>query len=149
YLKAQRDGLSSLESPSIQNFKNELKTLTTMLGNFDDEEGITTTKSSPQNGQNQSQSQSQSQNQQVQTQSQPSQQPQTQQTHSEQSQQSQQTQTSESSMNERHIHESLDQKSIHMVQEIKNSFNLSSDTEALRMLIKIGYIKAIGFYKSL
>jgi len=52
-------------------------------------------------------------------------------------------------MNERHIHESLDQKSIHMVQEIKNSFNLSSDTEALRMLIKIGYIKAIGFYKSL
>lgn len=34
YLKAQRNGDSSLETPSIQNFKKELKSLATMMGDF-------------------------------------------------------------------------------------------------------------------
>ena len=34
YLKAQRNGEASLEAPSIQNFKQELKSLATMMGDF-------------------------------------------------------------------------------------------------------------------
>ena len=34
YLKAQRNGDASLEAPSIQNFKQELKSLATMIGDF-------------------------------------------------------------------------------------------------------------------
>lgn len=34
YLKAQRDGEASLEAPSIQNFKQELKSLANMIGDF-------------------------------------------------------------------------------------------------------------------
>lgn len=103
YLKAQRDGLSSLENPSIQNFKNELKTLTTMLGNFDVKESATTVKSptqqSPQSQNQSSNQQNQAPTQQTQqTQNQhPQQQPQIEQTQS-------QTQTLDPSMIERQIH---------------------------------------------
>lgn len=34
YLKAQRNGEASLEAPSIQNFKQELKSLAHMMGDF-------------------------------------------------------------------------------------------------------------------
>lgn len=34
YLKAQRNGEASLEAPSIQNFKQELKSLANMIGEF-------------------------------------------------------------------------------------------------------------------
>ena len=34
YLKAQRNGEASLEAPSIQNFKQELKSLATMMSDF-------------------------------------------------------------------------------------------------------------------
>lgn len=34
YLKAQRNGDASLETPSIQNFKQELKSLATMIGDL-------------------------------------------------------------------------------------------------------------------
>ncbi len=34
YLKAQRNGDASLEAPSIQNFKQELKSLANMMGDF-------------------------------------------------------------------------------------------------------------------
>ncbi len=34
YLKAQRNGDASLETPSIQNFKQELKNIATMMGDF-------------------------------------------------------------------------------------------------------------------
>jgi len=34
YLKAQRNGEASLEAPSIQNFKQELKSLASMIGNL-------------------------------------------------------------------------------------------------------------------
>lgn len=34
YLKAQRNGDAALEAPSIQNFKKELKSLATMMGDF-------------------------------------------------------------------------------------------------------------------
>lgn len=34
YLKAQRNGDAILEAPSIQNFKQELKSLATMMGDF-------------------------------------------------------------------------------------------------------------------
>jgi hypothetical protein len=34
YLKAQRNGDASLEAPSIQNFKQELKSLASMMGDF-------------------------------------------------------------------------------------------------------------------
>jgi len=34
-----------------------------------------------------------------------------------------------------------------MIQEVKDEFNLSSELEALRMLIKIGYVKSKGMLK--
>jgi hypothetical protein len=35
----------------------------------------------------------------------------------------------------------LDMRSISMIQEVKNQFNLSSESEALRLLISVGYQK--------
>jgi hypothetical protein len=34
-----------------------------------------------------------------------------------------------------------------MIQEVKDEFNLSSELEALRMLVKIGYVKSKGMLK--
>lgn len=41
YLKAQRNGEASLEAPSIQNFKQELKSLATMMSDFQPSAGAT------------------------------------------------------------------------------------------------------------
>lgn len=41
YLKAQRNGDASLEAPSIQNFKQELKSLANMMGDFGTPNGTT------------------------------------------------------------------------------------------------------------
>jgi hypothetical protein len=42
----------------------------------------------------------------------------------------------------------LDEGTREMIQEVKDDFNLSSDREALRMLIKIGHTRAKGMLKS-
>lgn len=43
YLKAQRNGDAALEAPSIQNFKKELKSLATMMGDFQPSEAAPVT----------------------------------------------------------------------------------------------------------
>ncbi|MNL43472.1 hypothetical protein D3C87_1659860 [compost metagenome] len=42
----------------------------------------------------------------------------------------------------------LDEGTREMIQEVKSDFNLSSDREALRMLIKIGHTRAKAMLKS-
>jgi hypothetical protein len=43
YLKAQREGDAALETPSIQNFKQELKSLANMMGDFQSPQQISQT----------------------------------------------------------------------------------------------------------
>lgn len=47
YLKAQRNGEASLEAPSIQNFKQELKSLANMIGEFQPMPSMTQTAPQP------------------------------------------------------------------------------------------------------
>lgn len=112
YLKAQRNGEEALEAPSIQNFKAELKNIANMMGDF----STPVVHSAP-------------------VVSTPPQQHQTPQ------QQVVNTQTVASSSSEV-LSFSLDAKSLAMIQEVKTTFNLSNDNEAVRMLLAIGYAKA-------
>ena len=43
--------------------------------------------------------------------------------------------------------ELLDPCTLTMIREVKEEFNLSADLEALRMLVKIGHSRALGFIK--
>ncbi len=102
YLKAQRNGEASLEAPSIQNFKQELKSLANMIGDF------STTPSASAH-------------------STPS-------SHAGASVSSQNTTASVvvSSLG-------LDTQSTNALNEVRTVLNLSSDVEALRALIALGY----------
>ncbi len=103
YLKAQRNGDASLETPSIQNFKQELKSLATMMGDF---QGPTSAMPSHvQAGLSALASSSVAKA----------------------------TSVMPSTFNE------LDNASLTAIQEVKNTLNLSSDTEALRALISLGH----------
>ena len=95
YLKAQRSGEASLDTPSIQNFKQELKSLANLMGDLQTAPvqaagPAAAIATPPLTGSVQ----------------QPSQ---------------------------------LDQTSLNAIAEVRNSLNLSSDTEALRALIALGY----------
>ena len=118
YLKARLNGESSLERPSIQNFKNELKNLAGMMGEFDSSEmhsvtaqpapqqstmTVTTSVSTPAPNANPPQPAAQQQMQQRAPE--------------------------------------WDTRSYAMVREVKENFNLSTDQEALRLLISVGYKK--------
>jgi hypothetical protein len=99
YLKAQRNGEASLEAPSIQNFKQELKSLAGMIGDFSPNGNSATTPSSNTSVQN----------------------------------------NSLSSTNVAALIAGLDQQSSNAILEVKQNLNLSSDVEALRALIALGY----------
>ncbi len=118
YLKAQRSGEASLEAPSIQNFKQELKNLASMMGDLQ-------TVPAPQPVQ------------------QPAQQlapPSPPQVLAPASTASAPTQTPtpvlvaqpSSNLN-------LDAKSLQFIQELQNQLNLSTEAEALRAIIALGY----------
>lgn len=120
YLKAQRNGEAALETPSIQNFKQELKSLASMMGDLQ----------SPQ-GQSQMHTPAQSmphQQPMLTTPSQPAQ-PRVRnsmpQSFAPPSQSSSQF--------------SLDEQSMQAIQDVKHALNLSTDSEALRALISLGY----------
>jgi hypothetical protein len=115
YLKAQRNGDASLETPSIQNFKQELKSLAGLMGDLQ----------TPNNGSNQHSpkqataapasaapalgSQSLFQN-------------------------------SESNVRtDSSLMAQLDPTSLQALADVKTTFNLSSEVEALRVLISLGY----------
>lgn len=144
YLKATRDGDHSLERPSIQNFKNELKSLAGMMGELD----------RPASGQ---QAMTVSHSQSVQSTPQ-HQSPQTtpvsqvpQQTPtvpvSTQTQVSYTEKTVTALSRPTDVLELLDCASKLMIQEVKSEFNLSSDLEALRMLVKVGYNRSKDLLK--
>jgi len=106
YLKAQRNGEASLEAPSIQNFKQELKSLANMIGDFSTTSAGASTSttmnplSTPYTGASTSASAS--------------------------------APIAVSSLG-------LDTQSLNAVNEIRAALNLSSDVEALRALIALGY----------
>jgi hypothetical protein len=123
YLKATRDGDSALERPSITNFKNELRNLAGLMGDLEKQpqqmaasprpaETFVAPPVAPQHVSPQF--------------TQP---------------------VFEKTVPVAHSTDinfstQLDELSMEMLQEIKNGFNLSSQSEALRLLIKLGYLKA-------
>lgn len=102
YLKAQRNGEASLETPSIQNFKQELKSLAHMMGDLQ--------------GQNGQQAQASVTNT-------------TGPAHS----------TKPTSINLNSSFSQLDQLSLQAIHDVKQNLNLSSEIEAVRALISLGY----------
>lgn len=111
YLKAQRSGDAALETPSIQNFKQELKSLATMMGDLQPP---------------QAHAPAQSQHAQ-----QPSQQP----SFGARTGMPQSFAPSAPSSGTY----TLDEQSIQAIQDVKHALNLSTDSEALRALISLGY----------
>ena len=99
YLKAQRNGEASLETPSIQNFKQELKSLAHMIGDL---QGQTQTS-----------------------------------VHADPSAQHVPSKTH--SMTANVSQAQLDSVSLNAIHDVKQTLNLSSDTEALRALVALGY----------
>jgi len=99
YIKAKMNGSAALETPSIQNFKSELKNLAGLMGEFESPEKKPSTV--------------------IQMPPQPS----------------------AAIPQPQEIEDKLDSRSMMMVREIKNEFNLSSDQEAIRLLISIGHKK--------
>lgn len=93
YLKAQRNGEASLETPSIQNFKQELKSLASMIGDLQGQPQETSAHAN----------------------------------------------TSKIATATIGNFSHLDNASLSAINDVKQMLNLSSDTEALRALIALGY----------
>ncbi|KYG70396.1 hypothetical protein AZI85_00100 [Bdellovibrio bacteriovorus] len=137
YLKATRDGDHALERPSIQNFKNELRSLAGMMGELDGPARPVMAQPQPTPVTVAPPVQQVQQMQQVQ------------QVHvvpaattATQTQVSYTEKTVTATTRQPDLMEMLDSCSKGMIQEVKEEFNLSSDLEALRMLIKIGYSRS-------
>lgn len=141
YLKATRDGDHSLDRPSIQNFKNELKSLAGMMGELDRPQPVMGTPVQQVHQQVHQQVQQQQVHQHVVHQAQPLMQAPT------QTQLSYTEKTVTATSRTPDLLEMLDCGSKLMIQEVKDEFNLSSDMEALRMLIKVGYSRSKGLLK--
>lgn len=140
YLKTTRDGEHALDRPSIQNFKNELRSLAGMMGELDrppvshtppptipaaptrmmppivETPIVTATPAVP-------------------AAPTPASAP-------TQTQVSYTEKTMTATTRKVDILEQLDSCSRTMIHEVKEEFNLSSDVEALRMLIKVGYTRS-------
>ncbi len=130
YLKSSRGGVTqeSLERPSVQNFKSELKNLAGMMGDLE-KKNAPTEPTYYQHPQPPQQQQSYT--------------PPTQQQNYTPAQQPLATQPAVAV----HPTKSLDEMTQSLIREVKTELNLSSDQEALRMLVKIGYQKVQSLYK--
>lgn len=106
YLKAQRNGDAVLETPSIQNFKQELKSLANMMGDFQSPQQTATATTTSQAAVSTSH---------VTT-----------------------TTVSQSRVSVADTTAGFDQKTIEAIQQVREAFNLSSDGEALRVLVALG-----------
>ncbi len=139
YLKAQRQGIESLETPSIQNFRAELKNLAGMMGEFEVvepeqkiekrehyEEAAVPSVNSAQSASNQMSHTTVTANQS---------------NHAPQLGQPNATATKNESKNFLDSKINIDIKSRQMIREVKEKLNLSHDEEALRALISIGHKK--------
>jgi hypothetical protein len=124
YLKAQRDGDQVLETPSIQNFKQELKSLASMMGEFQPANAPAKnahTNSQPNMPVNAQQSAS------------------TQQASYNLKNNMPQSFAASAPPAGHSVSLTLDDQSLMAIQEVKRILNLSSDSEALRALISLGY----------
>lgn len=152
YLKAQRNGEASLETPTIQNFKQELKSLANLMGDLNGQAHATAMQSSNQSPQ-QNSSQAAIQTQQFNLQekhpagatshatNQLSQSPQTS-THAFFNSGSQRPHnvshgSAPGSLGDLGL--SLDSQSLAAISEVRTNLNLGSDSEALRALVAVGY----------
>lgn len=144
YLKATRDGDSALDRPSILNFKNELKSLAGMMTELD--------RKGPASHPNKASSAPllpSSQNLSSQPESVPEEKPAS--PHPAPPPpvpefKTPHIQFEEPSKNSSALlTESLDNATLCMIREVKADFNLSNEVEALRMLVKVGYVRAKGF----
>lgn len=111
YLKAQRSGEAALETPSIQNFKQELKNLASMMGDLQTPTPQKPSKAIPVTGLPQ------------------------------QFKENTTVSASNSSGNSASgsLTVQLDSQSLQALQEVKQILNLSQDSEALRALIALGH----------
>lgn len=147
YLKAKLQGNSALERPSIQNFKNELKNLAGMIGEFEvvEQQGSTTGNSTElatstirfrsQNMRSSEQSSSMH----TVNHAAPKAPPPSAGASAYSHQQPPQPEPAAPQSTENSEFHRLDSRSLDMIQDVKIQFNLSSDTEAMRLLISIGY----------
>ena len=143
YLKANRDGDSSLERPSIQNFKNELKSLAGLMGELEAPQQTTALNASHSSSrvveaptaasvtaaissslQSQLQAQIQSQN------------------HTQN-----QIQSPAPNFNSARNSLDLDAQSKEMIREVKAQLNLSSESEALRAIIRLGHLQISRLFR--
>lgn len=113
YLKAQRNGDASLEAPSIQNFKQELKSLANMMGDFGTPNGAASTLATHNNSTMGHSSLGHSS--------------------------SGSNHVVASTIAQIGLTGSLDNLSMNAIQDVKTTLNLSSDNEALRALIALGH----------
>lgn len=111
YLKAQRSGENSLDTPSIQNFKQELKSLSSMIGELQPPQVSTSQNPSLSTSSMQSKAQALSSTQIANT----------------------------SDTNSNNNLSFLDPRSLQILDEVKQTLNLSSEVETLRMLISLGH----------
>lgn len=133
YLKAQRNGAESLDTPSIQNFKQELKSLANMMGDFQS------------NGQPHAHSQNQMAQPSAPSYSQPPHAPQAPQAHqptyspppAAQSPEVKATMTLRGTAAS--LLQDLDAVTLQCLADVRTTLNLSSDAEALRALVALGH----------
>lgn len=131
YLKAQRNGDAALETPSIQNFKQELKSLANMMGDFQSPQQLATTAATQAHIPSHSHAPTMHN-------------PVTTHTHATASQAAVSTShvttttVSQSRVSTADMTAGFDQKTMEAVQQVREAFNLSSDGEALRVLVALG-----------
>lgn len=131
FLKAQRNGDEALDTPSIQNFKKELKSLAGMMGELDSKSAIQVQAQHTQNVQQQQQM--------------PPPQMQAHQTAPQVMVQTKQVNIQNNHMS-MDLTAQLDAKSKAMISEVREQLNLSCDLEVVRLLISLGYHKAKNLY---
>lgn len=117
FLKAQRNGDEALDTPSIQNFKKELKSLAGMMGELDNGKpaGAVFAQPLPQAAPQVVVQQNKQVN----------------------------IQNNHMSMD---LAGQMDAKSRAMIAEVREQLNLSSDLEVIRLLVSLGYHKAKSLY---
>jgi hypothetical protein len=122
YLKAKLQGDEALERPSIKNFKHELKSLAGMMGEFSSAARPVETRASARQDAPKYDA--------------PKYEP-----RSESASSAPAPQPARPSKTQHH---QLDPKSVQMIHEVKTQFNLSSEAEALRLMISVGYQRMKG-----
>lgn len=147
YLKASRDGEQALERPSIQNFKSELRSLAGLMGELEGPPTPTVTASFETASERPSAPASaplSTPKQDAPASFSPAPAPTTPATPTMAAPAAAPIQSAplRADPPKQETRLGLDPKSLEMLREIREDFNLSNDSEALRMLVKIGYTKA-------